>query len=144
MKPKRTILAVVSVFAALAIAGDFRASAAEAAKKDDAKPAPAAAAVEMAPIDLKLPAPYFGGTPLTYGNEHYEEPSPVPRAPFQAPKGAAVLSQGKPVTSSCANPVFGKLPMITDGEKGYQTDFVTELSTGTQWVQIDLGEACEV
>ncbi|NUM53668.1 MAG: hypothetical protein HUU46_08495 [Candidatus Hydrogenedentes bacterium] len=104
----------------------------------------AALAAEMAPIDIKLPQAYFGGTPLNYPGEHLEESTGLPREPFSAPKGAAVLSQGKPVTSSSANPTFGKLSMITDGEKGYQQEFLTELAPGTQWVQIDLGEPCEI
>lgn len=103
-------------------------------------------AAETEPIDLKLPTAYFGGTPLSYRGDgiHFDEISVVPRAPFQAPKGAVNLSHGKPVTSSSPDPVFGKLSMITDGEKGYQNEYLTELPTGTQWVQIDLGQPCEV
>lgn len=103
----------------------------------------AAPAVETAPIDIKLPPASFGGTPLVYPGKHLEE-YVGPREPFLAPKGAVVLSQGKPVTSSAANPVYGKLSMIVDAEKGYQQDFLTELPAGTQWIQIDLGQPCAI
>lgn len=104
----------------------------------------AAAPGDVEEIKFELPPPFFGGTPLTYFNEHLEEAAIGPREPFMAPKGAVNLSKGKPVTSSDPDPTFGKLSMITDGEKGYQQEFLTELAAGTQWVQIDLGEPCEI
>ncbi|MBM3289967.1 MAG: hypothetical protein FJY92_07425 [Candidatus Hydrogenedentes bacterium] len=104
----------------------------------------AAAADEMEEIKIELPPPYFGGTPLSYFSEHLEEKSFKARDPFKAPKGAAILSKGKTVTSSDPDPTFGKLSMITDGEKGYQQEFLTELATGTQWVQVDLGQQSEI
>ncbi|NUM53669.1 MAG: hypothetical protein HUU46_08500 [Candidatus Hydrogenedentes bacterium] len=107
--------------------------------------APAAAASgEMEEIKFELPPPFFGGTPLTYFNEHLEEAVTGPRDPFLAPKGAVNLSKGKTVTSSDPDPTFGKLSMITDGEKGYQQEYLTELAPGTQWVQIDLGQQSEI
>jgi hypothetical protein len=117
----------------------FAAGAAE-----EKKAAAPAASGETAPLDIKLPPPYFGGTPLSYFNEHLEEKSFKPRDPFLAPKGAVNLSLGKTVTSSDPDPTFGKLSMLTDGEKGYQQEFLTELSAGTQWVQIDLGQQSEI
>lgn len=96
------------------------------------------------PIKIELPPPYFGGTPLSYFNEHLEEKNFKPRDPFMAPKGTRVVSRGKKVTSSDPDPTFGKLSMITDGEKGYQQENLVELGTGPQWVQIDLGELCAV
>lgn len=98
----------------------------------------------LAPIDIKLPAPFFAGTPLRYVNEHLEEVILTPRVPFLAPKGAAIVSANKPMTSSVVNAVFGKLSMITDGEKGYENDYLTELGNGPQWVQIDLGQPSEI
>lgn len=117
--------------------------AADVPQKNDTQAA-AAPAAGLAPIDLKLPDPYFGGTPLDYKSPNFEELSPIPRAPFLAPKDAVVLSKDKPVTSSCANPTYGKLTMITDGEKGYEPEHVVELPRGKQWVQIDLGQECEI
>lgn len=99
---------------------------------------------ELAPIDIKLPGPFFGGTPLPYTNEHLEEPFLTPRPPFLAPKGAMIISANKPVTSSVHSTVFGKFSMITDGEKGYENDYLTELGSGPQWIQIDLGQPSEI
>lgn len=104
----------------------------------------AAAAGDEEEIKFELPPPYFGGTPLSYFNEHLEEKSFKPRDPFMAPKGAVNVSKGKTVTSSDPDPTFGKLSMITDGEKGYQQEYLTELGTGTQWVQVDLGAPTEI
>jgi hypothetical protein len=118
--------------------------AVNAAEEKKAAAAAPAAAGEMEEIKIVLPPPYFGGTPLTYFNEHLEEKSFKAREPFLAPKGAVNLSLGKPVTSSDPDPTFGKLSMITDGEKGYQQEFLTELGTGTQWVQVDLGQQSEI
>ncbi|MCC6153349.1 MAG: hypothetical protein IT367_06300 [Candidatus Hydrogenedentes bacterium] len=103
-----------------------------------------AAAGDEEEIKFELPPPYFGGTPLSYFNEHLEEKSFKPRDPFMAPKGAVNVSKGKTVTSSDPDPTFGKLSMITDGEKGYQQEYLTELGTGTQWVQVDLGAPTEI
>ncbi|MDZ4858484.1 MAG: hypothetical protein SGI88_05840 [Candidatus Hydrogenedentes bacterium] len=126
---------------ALAVAfGAAQASFAAEAKKEAAP----AAAGDTAPLDIKLPPPYFGGTPLDYFNEHLEEKNFKPREPFAAPKGATILSSAKTVSSSDPDPTNGKLSMITDGEKGYQTEYLTELGAGTQWVQIDLGQQSDI
>lgn len=93
------------------------------------------------PLEFELPEPYFGGTPLSYFNENLEEKSFKPREPFLAPRGTKVISRGKPVSSSDLDPTFGKLSMITDGEKGYQQEYLVELGTGPQWAQIDLDES---
>ena len=104
----------------------------------------AAEDADLAPIDIKLPAPFFAGTPLRYENEHLEEVVLTPRAPFLAPKGATIISANKPVTSSAHSTVFGKFSMLTDGEKGYENDYLTELGNGPQWDQIDLGQPSEI
>ena len=114
-----------------------------AAKAEDAK-APAAPAGDRAPLKIELPQPYFGGTPLDYFGENLEERSYKPREPFLAPAGAINLAQGKKVTSSDPDPNYGKLDFLTDGEKGYQQDYLVELATGVQWAQIDLGQESEI
>ncbi|MCL4852391.1 MAG: sigma-70 family RNA polymerase sigma factor [Bryobacteraceae bacterium] len=96
------------------------------------------------PLPLELPQPYFGGTPLDYFGENLEERSYKPREPLMVPAGTINLAAGKPVTSSDPNPNYGKLEFVTDGEKGYQQDYLVELDTGVQWVQIDLGEVSEI
>lgn len=99
---------------------------------------------DQAPLPIELPAPSFGGTPIDYVSEYLEEKVYTPRPPFLAPKGAVNLAAGKPVTSSCLSPTYGKLTQITDGEKSFQPDHCVELDPGVQWVQIDLGQESEL
>ncbi len=102
------------------------------------------AAVSLVPLPIELPKPYFGGTPLVYSSANLEEIVYTPRKPFLAPSGAVNLAKGKPVTSSDANPRMGRLSFVTDGETDYHTDYLLELGTGVQWIQIDLGESAEM
>jgi hypothetical protein len=109
--------------------------------------APAMAADEQAAdeqnlveLELDLPEPSFGGTPLAYFGPNLEEPSFKPREAFMVPEGAANVARGKPVTSSVARPIRGELKYITDGDKSYEDENLVELNPGLQWVQIDLGE----
>lgn len=96
------------------------------------------------PLPLELPQPYFGGTPLDYFGENLEERSYKPREPMMVPADTTNLALGKPVTSSDPDPNYGKLAFVTDGEKGYQQDYLVELGTGVQWVQIDLGQVSDI
>ena len=98
---------------------------------------PAFAEEEKTPLKLELPEKSFMGTPLDYWSEILEF-SYKPREPFMAPVGTELVSKGKPVTSSDKTPSMGKLPMITDGDKGFQEKSLVELDKGLQWVQIDL------
>ncbi|MFA6242712.1 MAG: hypothetical protein WC655_17370 [Candidatus Hydrogenedentales bacterium] len=98
----------------------------------------------LAPLPIDLPEAYFGGTPIIYVSPNFEEPVYTQRAPFMAPQGAVNLAKGKPVTSSDANPRLGNLSFLTDQEKDYHNEFLLELGTGVQWIQIDLGETAEL
>lgn len=93
---------------------------------------------DMEAIEIKLPEPFFGGTPLDYWGENLEPPSFKDREPFMAPKGTTVISRGKPVTSSFKDPLHGELKQIVDGNKDYARSSLVELGEGVQWVQIDL------
>jgi hypothetical protein len=88
-------------------------------------------------IKIELPKEFFGGTPIDYWSPKLEEKSTSPRSPFFAPKGATVLSKGKPVTAS-ADPTIGELKQLTDGDKDYAKTSLIELPEGLQWAQIDL------
>lgn len=107
--------------------------------KQDSKPD-----ADLAPIDFKLPTPYFGSTPLVYNGPHFEVPDFAPRKPFLAPKGAANIARNKPVIGSALKTTYGTLGLIVDGEKGYEQEHVVELPGGTQWIQIDLGQESEI
>lgn len=127
-----TLALTVALAVAFGFAGTAQAAEADASGKD------------LAPLPIELPQPYFGGTPLDYFSPNLEEKSYKPRDPYMAPKGATNLAKGKTVTSSDTNPRLGKLTFVTDGEKGYQNDYLLELGTGAQWVQIDLGQTSEI
>jgi hypothetical protein len=96
-------------------------------------------AEELAPIPLVLPKPLFVGTPVPFKVANLEKPSGVKRPPFLAPAGTTNLARGRPVTSSDPYPIIGEIPLVTDGDKSGNEGSYVELTTGLQWVQIDLG-----
>src|SRR5437899_2192620 len=100
---------------------------------------------ELVPLPLKLPSPTLKGTPedLPKG-PNIEPPSEKPRPAFFAPKGARNLALHKKVTARDRKPINGDLSQITDGAKDAFDDQVVEMRKGVQWVQIDLGEPCEL
>ncbi len=104
-----------------------------------------AADSELIPLPLKLPLPTLKGTPddLPKG-ANIEPPPEKPRAAFLAPKGAVNVALNKKVTSSDKRPMTGLLPQITDGKKEAFDDQVVEMRRGVQWVQLDLGEVCDI
>lgn len=70
-----------------------------------------------------------------------EENLKLRRPDFMVPEGCALLSVGKPVTSSMDDePIIGDLAQITDGTKKCEEGDFVELDEGIQWVQIDLGQ----
>ena len=103
-----------------------------------------APAGDMEPIKIELPEPFFGGTPIDYWSANLEPEDFKDRAPFMAPKGTALISKGKTVTSSAKNPTLGELKMLVDGDKNYAKNSLIELGDGVQWVQVDLEAAKEI
>ena len=101
------------------------------------------AAGESVALPIELPEKSFMGTPLDYWSENLEF-TYTAREPFMVPAGTELLSRGKPVTSSDPTPSLGRLPMITDGDKGFQEKSLVELDKGLQWVQVDLGQPCSI
>ncbi len=104
---------------------------------------PSAMAQETEAIKIELPEAFFGGTPLDYWGPNLEEEDYKDRAPFLAPKGAAVISKDKPVKAS-GDPTVGELKQLTDGDKDYAKTSLIELPEGLQWVQIDLEKSSEI
>lgn len=104
-----------------------------------------AADADLAPLPLKLPLPTLKGTPddLPKG-ANIEPPTEKPRPVFLAPKGVTNVALNKKVTASDRKPITGALPQITDGNKEAFDDQVVEMRKGVQWVQIDLGEVCDL
>lgn len=99
---------------------------------------------DMEAIAIELPKANFGGTPLDYWGENLEERDFKDRPPFLAPKGTTNVALKKAVTASTGKALLGTLEMVTDGNKEYDEKNVVEIDEGYQYVQIDLGEACEV
>ncbi len=104
-----------------------------------------AADAELAPLPLKLPMPTLKGTPDDLPKGPNIEPlSEKPRPAFMAPKGVRNVALNKKVSGSDKNPINGELSQITDGSKEAFDDQAVEMRRGVQWVQIDLGEVCDV
>jgi len=89
-------------------------------------------------LKLQLPKPMFIGTPRNIKTANLEVITGKPRGPFFVPKGTALVSLKKPVTSSDMQPVIGELSFVTDAEKSGEDGYFVELGPGKQWVQIDL------
>ena len=103
------------------------------------------AADNMVPLDLKLPAPGFKGTPKEIQISSYVEPlSEKPRPPMMVPAGLSNLAPGKKITSSDKNNPADTLAKIVDGNKEASDDSIVYVRKGTQWVQIDLGAPAEL
>ena len=99
-----------------------------------------AQAQEKEVLELKLPKPMFVGTPKNIRTPNLEPITGRARGPFMVPVGTALLSAGKPVSSSDMEPVIGEIEYVTDGGKSGEDGYFVELGPGVQWVQIDLGE----
>jgi hypothetical protein len=104
-----------------------------------------AQSADLVPLELKLPAPGFKGTPkdVPIGTT-VEPPSDTPRPPLMVPAGLSNLAAGRKVTSSDQNATASVLEKITDGDKEAYDTSVALLRKGTQWVQIDLGAPHEI
>lgn len=88
--------------------------------------------IEPSPI---LPFPYDGPSPRNMEPSLFRDETPP-----LVPKGTALISKDKPVTSSCKNVFRGNLAQITDGVRFTKDMSKTTvfLDGGNQWVQIDL------
>jgi hypothetical protein len=128
-----------SVVDKLALGALIALAAAGAYAEDTAAPAG-----DQEALPIELPEAFFGGTPLDYWGPNLEPEDFKDRPPFLAPKGTVLVSKGKPVTSSAADPQVGKLAQITDGDKDYAKSALVELADGVQWVQVDLGAEHEI
>src|SRR5512140_3176127 len=112
---------------------------------EPAKEAAPAKAGDLVALDLKLPAPAFKGTPKDIQLSSYVEPlSDKPRPPMMVPAGLKNVAPGKKLTSSDKNVTASTLEKISDGDKEATDESIIFLRKGTQWVQMDLGQAHEV
>ena len=90
---------------------------------------------------LQLPAPTLKGTPeqLPTG-PGIEANSDKPAPALMIAKGAKNVALDKSVKTS-VNPFTGEASQITDGKKEAFDYDTVEMKKGSQWVQVDLGEA---
>jgi hypothetical protein len=99
----------------------------------------------LVPLEIKLPAPAFIGTPSdTPMSPDVEKPTGKPRPPLMVPPGVTNVALGKMVTSSASNALPDQLAKITDGDKEAVEPSIVLLHKGAQWVQIDLGSPQEI
>ena len=100
----------------------------------------------MKPLPIELPKAMFVGTPKNIKTPNLERSKPAnwKRPPFMAPESATNVALGKKVSASDEDPIIGEIEMITDGDKEAAEGSFVELGWGPQWVQIDLGEVCEI
>jgi hypothetical protein len=99
----------------------------------------------LAPLVLKLPKPAFAGTPKNIPpGTTVQKPTGKPREMPLVPKGAVNVALKKKVTASDEEPVIGDLSQAVDGDKEAGDGSYLELGPGTQWVQLDLGQAFQI
>jgi hypothetical protein len=99
----------------------------------------------LVPLEIKLPAEAFVGTPSEAPvDTTVEKPSGKPRPPLMVPRGVINVALHKPVTTSDTNQLAENLVKVTDGQKEAGEDNVLLLHRGPQWVQIDLGAPYEI
>jgi len=104
-----------------------------------------ASASGMIPLEIKLPAPGFKGTPKDIVLSSFvEPPSDKPRPPMMVPAGLTNLAPGAKLTSSDKNATADVLAKLTDGDKEASDQSIIYLRKGTQWVQMDLGRQCDI
>jgi len=101
-------------------------------------------AADEVPLKIDLPRPLFVGTPRPLKLANLEKPRTGRRPDLMVPAGTALLSKGKPVTSSDSLPVIGELPLVTDGDKSGAEGSYVELGPGVQWLQIDLEQPAKI
>jgi hypothetical protein len=90
-------------------------------------------------LNIEFPQPLFQGTPVPPGNLKNLEKPGNPVKTIAAAKGSAIISKGKPVTSSDSAPSIGEPELVTDQDKTGDDGSFIELGPGAQWTQIDLG-----
>lgn len=100
---------------------------------------------DMVPLNLKLPAPAFKGTPKDIPLSNFVEPlSDKPRPPMMVPAGLKNIAPGAKITCSDKNATAEALAKLTDGDKEASEESIIYLRKGTQWVELDFGSPQEI
>jgi hypothetical protein len=143
MKSLRTIVAaglMIALVAPAVVAADGSAAKAEGSTTA------VAAKGDLVPLELDLPKPMFVGTPKNTKSPNLERPKPAgwKRPDLLVPKGTKNLASKKEVTGSDDLPIIGEMEFVTDSDKEGSDGSFVEYGPGVQYVQIDLGEKCEI
>src|SRR5690242_2837483 len=89
---------------------------------------------DLMPLQLKLPAPMFVGTPKDQpANANLEPPSDKPRPPLMVPKDVLNLAPASKLSTSDTKTDVAKLPKIVDGNKEPSDNNTVFLRKGTQY-----------
>src|SRR5262245_28174147 len=116
-----------------------------AADPETKKEKPATETAGLVPLNLKLPAPAFKGTPKDIQLSSYVEPlSDKPRAAMMVPSGLKNLAPESKLSSSDKNASQESLAKIVDGDKEASDQSIIFLRKGTQYIQMDLGSPSEL
>ncbi|MDP3851784.1 MAG: hypothetical protein Q8Q59_14875 [Luteolibacter sp.] len=142
----KTKLITTALFAFYVLAftscGEKSASDNSAAASESSSASPTGTAGGV-PLVTELPPELIEGTPKPINVPNLVQP-PTKAPEFLVPAGTALLSAGKPVTSSDTDPIIGTLDLLTDGDKQAGEGYFVELLDGLQWAQIDLEKSSEV
>ena len=102
-------------------------------------------AADLVPLEIKLPAPAFKGTPKDLPEGMDVEPlSEKPRPALMVPAGCVNLAAKVVPTTSDTNAKADALAKITDGDKEAYESSIVLLRKGVQHVQFDLGKPAEL
>src|SRR3954464_6580138 len=94
---------------------------------------------DLVPLNLKLPAEAFKGTPKDIQTNSYTEPYPdKPRPAMMVPAGLKNLAKDAKITCSDKNVSAEDLAKLTDGDKEAADSSVVLLRKGAQYIQMDL------
>lgn len=88
-------------------------------------------------LTTEIPSEIIEGTPQPIKVPNLET-APGSAPTLRVPQGTALVSLGKPVTSSDDFPIIGDVNYLTDGDKQAGEGYFVELMDGLQWIQIDL------
>jgi len=100
---------------------------------------------DMVPLNIKLPAPAFKGTPKDIQLSSFVEPlSDKPRPLMMVPPGLKNIAVGAKITCSDKNATAEALAKITDRDKEASEESIIYLRKGTQWIQMDFGSPQEI
>ena len=122
---------------------DLDEPAGDSTPAETAEAAPAGDPSELKALEIVLPDPYFGGTPLDYSSPILEKPDFKPRPDYMVPGDVTNIALNKPVMTSDSAKA-GVPGQINDGDTAYGQDSVLMLPVGHQYAQIDFGGAHEL